>query len=121
MFLSLGDCSMSQSLVQGQTGQLRPFLPANANQRRRARRASVCSSISETAQPSINDSDRRAMLLGLFSLGFAANAEAKTAAPVKKDAYQVWIRPSDHLPHFASFTAEGFLLYCVRLKNCNCT
>ncbi len=77
-----------QSLLQGRT-QLRPFLPAPSKQKRGAVRAAStcrCSLESSTA-------DRRTLLVALLSLGFAAQAEAKTAAaPAKRDAYEVSLK-----------------------------
>ena len=77
-----------QSLLQGRT-QLRPFLPAPSKLRRGTNRvASTCRCSLESSV-----SDRRTLLAALLSLGFAARADAKTAAaPAKKDTYEVRLK-----------------------------
>lgn len=81
--------TVTEKLVQGRIGQLRPFLPARPV--RQASRAGVrCRASSDVRDGAAGFVDRRAALLGLLGLGLAADAQAASnPLAQKKDAYTV--------------------------------
>lgn len=81
--------TVTESIVQSRSGQLRPFLPARAV-RPASRAALRCRASNEDKEPVAVALDRRAALLGLLGLGFAADAQAASKPLAqKKDPYAV--------------------------------
>lgn len=97
--------TVTESIVQSRSGQLRPFLPARAV-RPASRAALRCRASNEEKAPVAVALDRRAALLGLLGLGFAADAQAASnPLAQKKDPYAV--RSAETASHLEQNRQDG--------------
>jgi len=82
--------TVADSALKSCGGQLRPFLPARPAVRQASRSVVRCRVSKDEGQRVTGSVDRRAALLGLLGLGFAANAQAvSNPLAQKKDPYTV--------------------------------
>ena len=82
--------TVADSALKSCGGQLRPFLPARPAVRQASRAGVRCRASSDEGERVAGSVDRRAALLGLLGLGFAADAQAvSNPLAQKKDPYTV--------------------------------